>query len=1409
MDNTIPVVDAEAANTVDHRPTNSVVAVNKGGIELAVRNLSLSVIPPPSVFTRMARTLGLAPNPEKQQPKQDLCKLDDTNGEDNGDKTTDRDLKNVGINIFRNVDMSVRPGQVCIILGGSGSGKTTLLNTIAGRMNRPEVTTSGKIQCNGTKAKEFWNDGSIGYLQQNDFLMPFLTVRETLTYAARLRLPRAMSKQKRQELVELVLLELGLKDCANTRVGDAGGGESGSGGIRGISGGERRRVSAGVQLLTNPKMLLCDEVTSGLDAFASYEVMKSLTKLAASSNKTIVISIHQPRSEIFKLLAESDGQMVLLSRGDVIYSGPVKSVLSYIESTGLGTCPSGVNPFDYLLDLSMIDFASEAMERTTGIRREQLVQAWIDRGAKNNLKNVKQVHFDSPSSKITEADGGKSSRVTGPLVLPGGGVVSTFATFAVDVIPTGKGPSLWSQIRVLTSRGWRNQIRDSIVIWSCVGECIVIGLAVGVIFSQLNDTAEGIRSRASLVFSVGSIQSYLMLMILIFRLSQDIVIYDRERMDRWYGPLPHLVSTVLYSALPNTLYPVVFSIIVYYMTGLRTDSVQHFCWWLLVNICMQFTTFALAIFCSSSVRRFSSASLLGNTIWAFFGLSTGFFVVTSSIPVWLRWITYLAYPNLGYSILASNEFTNHRFECPADRLLPDGSWDPIKCAAWDGNLILTGQLDIKTSYYPNPIGFMAYYFFGFLLLAWLALTVNVVNPTAIGTGPTLMDIVINQIASMFYPRQPAKATTLAQSRENHSAGTSAESLDIEKAGLMETRLDVFSKGLEHKDPVRIRVEGLSMSVFLAKFEWSLSGLWRYLSKEPTEKQLLKNVDVVFPAGELTAILGGSGAGKTTLLNALLHRTPASLKGTGSIFFNDTKDPSLRMINGVSSYVRQDDYFLLSHLTVRETLQYAVELRMDSIISKVDKFAKVEDIIDLLGLRECADVIVGSTTVKGISGGERRRISIGIQLVTEPACLFLDEPTSGLDALTAKAVVLTLKRIAASGRTVVCTIHQPRADIWHVFDNVVLLVTGGCVAYSGRADKVVEYLEQAGHIAPPLTNVPDFILDTASVNLRAPDLEERTRKVVATLVDRFNENKTEMLASQLKDQPLGQLAKVNPQYANFAKAFPILTKRSFLNTYRQKGLYFNRVFQPIITGLVMAIFFAPLGNKPADVISRFGLLQQTSPIVFMGMLNNVAIYPLERDLAYREISDGGYSASSFFFSFLVNELPLEIFGSLGVTVFMLVFTRLQTTIFKFFSFWIIMFGYINTGESIGLAFSTFTSHAGFNITVMSAVIAVFSFMTGFLSLNLPKWLADINYVSLFKYGSVILARNEFVGKVFDCTQLQHDIGACPYPTGAAALELLGFQDLDWNLYMGLFIAVVVSYRLLAWAALVIKVKSNKW
>lgn len=150
---------------------------------------------------------------------------------------------------------------------------------------------------------------------------------------------------------------------------------------------------------------------------------------------------------------------------------------------------------------------------------------------------------------------------------------------------------------------------------------------------------------------------------------------------------------------------------------------------------------------------------------------------------------------------------------------------------------------------------------------------------------------------------------------------------------------------------------------------------------------------------------------------------------------------------------------------------------------------------------------------------------------------------------------------------------------------------------------------------------DFILDTASVNTRSHELEEMTRKTVNALVERFNSRKSAMLESQIPEQAMGELKKVNPQFTHFGKAFPLLTQRSFANTFRQKGLYFNRLLQPIVVAIVMSIYFTPLGLGPDSVTSRFGLLQQTTPIVFSGMLNNVAMYPFEVRPCYDVVASG--------------------------------------------------------------------------------------------------------------------------------------------------------------------------------------------
>lgn len=300
---------------------------------------------------------------------------------------------------------------------------------------------------------------------------------------------------------------------------------------------------------------------------------------------------------------------------------------------------------------------------------------------------------------------------------------------------------------------------------------------------------------------------------------------------------------------------------------------------------------------------------------------------------------------------------------------------------------------------------------------------------------------------------------------------------------------------------------------------------------------------------------------------------------------------------------------MSHLTVRETLCYAAELGMGATLSKHERHAKVEEILDLIGLRECADVTVGSAENSGISGGQRRRVSIGTQLVIEPACLFLDEPTTGLDAVTAMSVVQTLEKVAACGRTVVCTIHQPRYDIWKMFDNVALLLTGGRLAYAGKADEIIGHFARAGHIVPESVNPPDFIIDTASINFRSPELESSSRVVVEALAEGYQLAK----AAQGPMPPIADSAPIGdqvPHYAGLVRATPILFRRSFTNTFRQKGRYINRVVQPLSAVVVALIFVGRLSHSHNEVLDRLGLFQQLMNVTLVSLMANIDLFPRE-------------------------------------------------------------------------------------------------------------------------------------------------------------------------------------------------------
>lgn len=452
-------------------------------------------------------------------------------------------------------------------------------------------------------------------------------------------------------------------------------------------------------------------------------------------------------------------------------------------------------------------------------------------------------------------------------------------------------------------------------------------------------------------------------------------------------------------------------ILKYFMLGLRSDDLGlHFSRFFIANLIEQFIIVTFSYFCISIFRDFAQASLLGNSLYTFFSFSTGFFQQLDSAPVYVRWIQKISFLTYQYRILAANEFSNNVYDCISNN---------PQC---DGNVILI-QLGIKVNDFEEPLLAMCIIFIVFWILAAIIL--------------------------MIRPK-PSVAHAKAISKP-----ASDSNLDLHK------RLPSLAKTT--KSPrVTVELKNITVELEQKSLYNSIGGI------KPKSKILLDGVCARFPSKSLSIIIGGSGTGKSTLLSILSARTlnygsMTKLKNSGDMLFDGMKKEVISEINQICAFVRQDDASLLPALTARETLYFQAQLRLPRSWTKDEKKGRAEEVLGMLGLRHCADTVVGNETLKGLSGGEKRRLSIGVQILTDPSVLVIDEPTSGLDAFTAHHIMISLKSMADSGRTIICSIHQPRSDIFPIFDNLMILTNGGRVAYSGNKLLIYIFRTEARYI----------------------------------------------------------------------------------------------------------------------------------------------------------------------------------------------------------------------------------------------------------------------------------------------------------------------------------------------------------
>ncbi|XP_027915590.1 ABC transporter G family member 2-like [Vigna unguiculata] len=518
--------------------------------------------------------------------------------------------------ILKGLTGYAKPGQLLAVMGPSGSGKSTLLDALAGRLGS-NIKQMGKILINGLKQELAY--GTSGYVTQDDAMLSCLTSGETLYYSAELQFPNSMSKAEKKERVDATLREMGLQDAINTRVGGWS--------CKGLSGGQKRRLSICVEILTHPTLLFLDEPTSGLDSAASYYVMTGIASLNLKDGiqRTIVTSIHQPSSEVFQLFHH----LCLLSSGETVYFGPASDANQFFSSNGF-PCPPLYNPSDHYLRIINKDFNQDADE---GITTEEATNILVSSYKSSEYRNQVQNQI----AKISENDSGVVGRKK---------IHAAFLT----------------QCLVLLKRSSKQIYRDITHYWLLLTVFIAVSVSLGSIFYHVGASMRSIQERGSLFCFFISVLCFMILIGGFSPLIEEMKVFKRERLNGHYGITAFLVGST-FSAVPYTLLvSFIPGAIVNYLSGLH-KGLDNFVYFASVLFATVMWVESLMMVVGSIFSNFVMGVITAGGVEGLMILTSGFYRLPNDLPkpLWKYPFYHVSFLNYALQGLLKNEFEGLMF----------------------------------------------------------------------------------------------------------------------------------------------------------------------------------------------------------------------------------------------------------------------------------------------------------------------------------------------------------------------------------------------------------------------------------------------------------------------------------------------------------------------------------------------------------------------------------------------------------------------------------------------------------------------------------------------------------------------------------------------------------------------------
>ncbi|CAE6385299.1 unnamed protein product [Rhizoctonia solani] len=1117
--------------------------------------------------------------------------------------------------ILHSFDGAVRPGEMVLVLGRPGAGCSSFLKAITNQRGS-FLSVSGDVRYAGFGAEEFGKRyaGQAAYNMEDDIHYPLLSVAQTLQFALKLKSPgRLLPEQTRAELNDQVLgtllSMLNITHTRNTVVGNEF--------VRGVSGGERKRVSIAEMMASRAVVCSWDNSTRGLDASTALDYAKSLRIMTDIFRLTTFVSLYQAGEGIY----DQFDKVLLIDEGRQVYFGPAKEARAYMLSLGFRNLPRQTTA-DYLTgctDPNERAFADGRSAADVPSTPDQLAQAfqeskyWSMIVAERQAMQAgwKQEENDPSGAQAQFLQANKEEKRKH---------VSRKDPHTVSFI---------GMVKTLVWRQWLLQIQDTFSIFTSFATSIIIALVAGSVFLNLPTTAAGGFTRGGAMFNALLFNAFNAFSELPTMMGGRPILY-KQLSYRFYRASALSVAQTITDIPLSSIRVMLFTIIVYFMYGLDRNAGAFFTFFLFIYLTfLTMTAFfrLIGIVCTGYEMASRSAALIITCMVTY----SGYMIPVQAMKRWLFWIWYLNPLNYGFGALMENEFYRIDLQCVGTYIVPRNVGSVTKyptelgpnqactlLGASSGESLVDGEAYIWASYEyrKNQI----WRNFGILVLFWV--------------GFVVLQILAME---MFQHGSNARAVTIyaKEKKENKELN---ERLQHRKA-----------TGRKDQDDDST-VSGTVTKVSGKAFTWE--SLDYTVPVPGGTRQLLNKVFGYVKPGTLTALMGSSGAGKTTLLDVLAGRKTIGVIH-GDVLIGG--QPTGVAFQRGTAYCEQLDVHE-STATVREALRFSAYLRQPYEVPKEEKDAYVEEVIALLEMEDIADAMIGQPGV-GLGVEARKRVTIGVELAAKPQLLlFLDEPTSGLDGQSAYNIVRFLKKLAAAGQAILCTIHQPNALLFEQFDNLLLLQRGGECVYFGPIGKdsqhLVRYLAERGADCPPDANPAEYVLEAIGAGSRErvgpTDWAELWRQS-----PNFEEVKSEIrrIRDEAAQYPPASDPKADQEYATpFFHQLKVVSERTLTSFWRQPDYGFTRLFTHGAIALITSLTYLNLGNSTQDLQYRVFAIFQASvmPAIIISQVEPMFI--MARMIFIRESSSRMYSQIVFALGQLMAEMPYSIICA--VTYFLL-------------------------------------------------------------------------------------------------------------------------------------------------------------